>query len=444
MMKPFALQARYVLTMDGRPPIENGVVTIADEQIVAVGENTSGKPPVDLSDAALLPGFVNTHTHLEFSDLDEPLGEPGMSLPQWIRAVLEYRTRKVNEPRPHSTLPEGLELSPVTFGLMKSLDATTIGDIATFGPDMEAYAHRSRSDVIIFSELLGLPIESLPALAERAETHLARVADHGYSFAEVMPHMIAGLSPHAPYSVHPATVRMAAELSHNRGNVPLAMHIAESREELELLASGTGPFREFLEERGVWQADAIPLRSRPLDYLQMLSRASRALVIHGNYLRQDELDFIAERRDHMSLVYCPRTHAYFQHEPYPLLQAIGKLGVTLAIGTDSLASNPDLSMLAELRFLAGLFPQLHPAAILYLGITAGAKALGLRQSIGSIEPGKLANLVAIALPAKGDPYEEIVRGDGKEIATWHRGDAPYPYMGDQDYQSRTWISGDGE
>jgi cytosine/adenosine deaminase-related metal-dependent hydrolase len=198
------------------------------------------------------------------------------------------------------------------------------------------------------------------------------------------------------------------------------MHIAESPEELELLASGTGPFVELLEERGVWQPDSIARGSRPLDYLRMLSRAYRALVIHGNYLQPDELEFLADRRDRMALVYCPRTHAFYGHEPYPL-KATRDLGIQLAIGTDSRASNPDLSMLAELRFLANRYPELSPHEILPLGTLGGAMALGLEQQIGSLTVGKRANLAAIALPAKDDPYEQIVRGSGEVIATWHRG-----------------------
>jgi cytosine/adenosine deaminase-related metal-dependent hydrolase len=442
-MKPFALKARYLLTMDGRPPTEGGVVTIADQRIVAVGENASGKPAFDLGDVALLPGFVNAHTHLEFSDLDRPLGKPGMSLPQWIRAVLAYRMQKMAAVDFQTRLASGLIQSPIARGLSQAGDTTTIGDISTQRSEFHAYSQAS-ADVVIFSELLGLPRERLPGLTAQALAHMTQNDGRGNSTDEAMSHMTAGLSPHAPYSVHPEVVRMAAELSHSRGNVPLAMHIAESREELELLAAGTGPFRELLKERGVWQADAISLGSRPLDYLQMLGRACRALVIHGNYLQRDELEYLAQQRERMTLVYCPRTHAYFQHEIYPLEAAL-KLGVAVAIGTDSLASNPDLSMLAELRFLAQKFPRISPEAILHLGTAGGARSLGFEQQVGTLEPGKLANLVAISLPAKqGEPYEQILQGQGQRIATWHRGQAPRPFMGEQDDRSCSWFSNENE
>ncbi len=125
------------------------------------------------------------------------------------------------------------------------------------------------------------------------------------------------------------------------------MHLAESPEELRLLSHGDGPFRDLLADRSMWDESAIPAGTRPLDYLRMLAAAPKALVVHGNYLSAEELQFLATHAASMSLVYCPRTHGFFEHSPYPLRQALD-LGVRVAIGTDSRASNPDLSLLAEL------------------------------------------------------------------------------------------------
>src|SRR5262249_30721246 len=142
-------------------------------------------------------------------------------------------------------------------------------------------------------------------------------------------------------------------------DLPMAMHVAESRAELQLLRDGTGPFQELLEERSMWDPEAIPRGSKPLDYLQMLSEAPRSLAIHGNYLDDEELQFLGLHRDRMSLVFCPRTHAYFFHPPYPLGRAIAA-GVRVALGTDSRASNPDLSLLAELRHVMQSHPWIDP------------------------------------------------------------------------------------
>jgi cytosine/adenosine deaminase-related metal-dependent hydrolase len=199
-----------------------------------------------------------------------------------------------------------------------------------------------------------------------------------------------------------------------------AMHLAESSEELELLRSASGPFAELLKELGVWTPDAFEPGRRPLDYLRLLSRAPRALVVHGNYLDDEELCYLAEHRARMALVYCPRTHAYFGHAPYPLAKAL-ELGARVALGTDSRASNPDLDLLAEMRLVAQTHPDIPLPDVLRLGTQAGAEALG-RELIGTLREGNLANLVAVELPARDDdPHELLLRAAGRARQTWYRG-----------------------
>jgi cytosine/adenosine deaminase-related metal-dependent hydrolase len=206
---------------------------------------------------------------------------------------------------------------------------------------------------------------------------------------------IYGISPHAPYTVSPKLLKLL--VSHaQQHNLPMAMHLAESREELDFLREGAGPFRQLLEERSMWDPNAVPNGSRPIDYLQMLAGAPRALVVHGNYLDFHELSFLGANRTHMSLVYCPRTHAYFAHEPYPLAAA-ATARVRVALGTDSRASNPDLDLLKEMREMTCAHSWLPPQDVLRMGTLAGAKALGRDRDVGSIAEGKVANLVAIPI-----------------------------------------------
>jgi cytosine/adenosine deaminase-related metal-dependent hydrolase len=219
--------------------------------------------------------------------------------------------------------------------------------------------------------------------------------------------------------VHPELLKRLVALACDQ-NLPVAMHLAESREELQLLRDGTGPFQQLLDGRSMWDPDAIPRNSRPLDYLRVLSEAPRALVIHGNYLDDEEIAFLAEYRDRLSVVYCPRTHTYFGHEPYPLEKMLGA-GVRVVLGTDSRASNPDLSLLAEMRFVAKRFPSLAPAAILEMGTQASADALGFGNEVGSIGPGKFADLIALPCPTSDDPLEAILHGDAQPSHVFVRG-----------------------
>jgi len=185
------------------------------------------------------------------------------------------------------------------------------------------------------------------------------------------------------------------------------MHLAESREELELLQSHAGPLVELLQSLGAWHPGELPMGLRPLDYLRQLATAERALVIHGNYLGRDEIELLGSQRERMSAVYCPRTHAYFGHEAYPLAEML-TAGVRVAVGTDSRASNSDLSLFEELRHIIQHHRGVAPADILRMGTLAGAEALGIEQEFGSITPGKRAGLVVVPLgDSNSSPYDAI-------------------------------------
>ena len=157
----------------------------------------------------------------------------------------------------------------------------------------------------------------------------------------------------------------------------------------------------------------------------MLTRAPKSLVVHGNYLDYSELAMIARQAGAMSLVYCPRTHAHFKHKPYPLAEALS-LNVPVCLGTDSRASNPDLSLLSEMREAARRHPGVSPEAVLRMGTLSGAEALGLTD-VGAIRPGALADFVSIPLAGntKGRPDELLARllyAEDEPQAVWLGGE----------------------
>ena len=263
-------------------------------------------------------------------------------------------------------------------------------------------------------------VEVICLAEDRFDSTLARVSEELRT-----PHgprrWRRGISPHAPYTLHPELFGRLVQLAIDR-HVPMAFHLAESPQELELLATGRGPFRELLESVGVWNPAAFAVPRRPLDYLRRLAQSQRALVVHGNYLDDEELAFLAEHRDRLAVVYCPRTHAFFRHRRHPLPQLVAA-GATVAIGTDSRASNPDLSVLAELRFVASKFAEIAPAQILELGTLAGAWALGTADESGSLEPGKFADLVVVELPEEPDrdPFRLLFDSGLPVLGTMFRG-----------------------
>jgi aminodeoxyfutalosine deaminase len=412
---PLSLRARVVFPVD-RPPIPNGVVTVDGERIAAVGTlDSSDKPIRDLGDVALLPGLVNAHTHLEFSDLSQPLGSPGTALVDWIPSVLAYRRSRASDLA--ATIAAGCRESSLQ-------GVTTIGEIATV--DAATYASLGAPALTILIEAIGFSRaraeSALQAVVQQLDAWDAALGP--IKERRIRSGIQLGISPHAPYTVSPALLTSLLKLARER-NLTVAMHVAESADELDLLATGSGRFQQLLDERSMWDPSAIPQGSAPLDYLQLLATAPRALVIHGNYLDQDEHDFLATHSDRMSLVYCPRTHAHFNHPRYPLSEILAA-GVRVALGTDSRASNPDLSVLAEMRHVAKSHAEVAPDAILRMSTLSGAEALGREQECGSITPGKLANLVAIPIEphpnrSPRDLLEEFLSAETAPAATWYRG-----------------------
>jgi cytosine/adenosine deaminase-related metal-dependent hydrolase len=386
----FALRARYLFPVD-QPPLAHGVITVDSGRIVAVGSNESDHPPRDLGDCAILPGLINAHTHLEFSGLSAPLGSPGIRFPDWIRRIVARR--RSSDDFEQAVLQNQ---NAVAAGLNESLacGVTFLGEIATAGWSPQPFSE-SPLRLTIFRELLGL--------AEERQQKLLETAD-GYTDARQVfkPNVTVGVSPHSPYTVRPELIDRVARLAAEK-HVIVAMHLAETTEELELLASASGPLVELLTELEAWPAGAVPRGIRPYDYLQMLSQAPRSLVIHGNYLTSEEIGFLAERRARMSVVYCPRTHAFFGHASYPLAEMLHR-GASVVLGTDSRASSPDLSLLAEMRFVRD-HHDVAPAAVLRMGTLEAARAFGIDHDCGTLAPGKRADLAIVALPESTDSSE---------------------------------------
>jgi aminodeoxyfutalosine deaminase len=397
------LHARYVFPVVGAP-IEHGFVSIDEGRIVEVGRSCRGGESLDLGNAAILPGFVNAHTHLEFSGLAQPLGTAGMGFVDWIREVIAWRRDHLLETQ--TSLAAGMREC-------SRQGVTTVGNISQWGEFENAY----QDSVVDGARFFEVIATKQGLLTEVTGFLLRDVFDRRK--AGIVPTWQLALSPHAPYSVDLESLKSLTRFSKGL-ETPLSMHLAESREEIEFVETGTGPFRDFLQERSV-----LPLtftgETRPISYLKVLSKAHGALIIHGNYLNDAEIDYLGKNSAKMAVVYCPRTHAFFRHDRYPLEKMLAA-GVTVALGTDSRASSPDLSLLAEMRFVAKQYPKIDRARILALGTIDGARALGRANEIGSVEPGKLANFAVVALADDaGDPYRLLLESDGQVTQTWFRG-----------------------
>lgn len=402
-----AYHARWIVPVAG-PPLVGGFVSVRGARIAAVGNSApDGARVVDLGDVALLPGLINPHTHLEFSDLTQSLGRAGMNFAAWIALVTASRG---NSEQPRPTPAES-----IAIGLAESRAAgvTTIGDIATVGWQVGP-GDAAATDVTAFAEVITLSALRFAEALDRVRQHLNDATQRGQ--------WRGAICPHAPYTVHPELFAKLVELGVER-EAAVAFHLAESVDELELLRDSAGPLAEYLIARGFWIPGAIPRGTRPLDYLRVLARAPRAMVIHGNLLDDEEIAFVAAQRDQMSVVYCPRTHAYFDHPPHPLPRLLAA-GARVALGTDGRVSNPDLNLLADARHVGGKYPSIAPADVLAMITLHAAEAIGLAREVGTLEPGKRADLAVMALPQNvaADPYEAILGSDATVVRTMHAGE----------------------
>jgi cytosine/adenosine deaminase-related metal-dependent hydrolase len=398
------LRARHVLPM-ATDPIENGWVRIDQGRIAGVGSRPPTGPVIDLGDALILPGLVNAHTHLEFSDLDTPVPVDG-GLPAWIERVVAIRRSR------GPTLAETPRLATaVASGLRESAAAgvTAVGDIVTAVPP-QAVGPGPR--VRAFREALGLSAAAMADAAAAVSRDLGPMSAAGGS---------AGISPHAPYTVGLPLGRMLIGEACRR-RLPVAMHLAESRDEVELLATGAGRFRQLLERLGAWLPEAPPRLLPPAAWISLLSQVPRGIVVHGTYLPDDPLALarLARHRDRLCVAVCPRTTLALSGGPPPVA-AFRAAGVRVAIGTDSRASNPDLSILAECRALVDL-GLVSPAEALSMATLHGSWALALEHRCGSIACGRPADL-AVLRPAGRcrDPFAAAIDPATEVIATLRGG-----------------------
>jgi cytosine/adenosine deaminase-related metal-dependent hydrolase len=401
-MSAWTLTARWLLPV-AAPPLPGGTLTIEGERIVAVESHGVRRADLDFGDCAILPGLVNAHIHLDLTGM-RGLAPPTPNFTAWLRQVITHR-RARNPAAVQDDIRAGLAEAIRT-------GTTLLGDISGNGGSWETLA-AAPLRAVVFRELLGLP-------ADRAE----QAAKEARAWLESHPATRtcrAGLSPHAPYSVRTDLFRKAALLAREH-QAPLAVHLAETREELDLLHR-RGPFVEFLQEVGVWDPDG--LADSPETVMALCDTGVPTVFVHCNHLSPS-----ARIPINGSIVYCPRTHAAFGHPPHPFREFLAK-GVRIALGTDGLSSNPDLDLLAEARFLHERHPDVPGEVVLRMATLWGAEALSWADETGSLEVGKSGDLVVVPLSDVGgdDPHRLLLDSDAPVARVLCRGQWVFPGSG---------------
>jgi aminodeoxyfutalosine deaminase len=405
------VQARFVYPVEG-PPIENGCLTIEEGRIAWVGRSLERPSDLDLGNVAIVPGFVNAHTHLELAPLSGKieLDRDNENEVSWLRHVVEQR---------RSGTEQAL-VAVAAQNVRASIDAGTtfLADITTAGLSWRPVAE-APTRAVVFAELIGLQRDRGLHTSDMAWRWLGSIRPENQVAACARP----GLSPHAPYST-------AGWLYHKAvaSRMPLSTHLAEMPEELRLLRDRDGPLRGFLEELGAWDDDWEPIGPRPADYVRKGElRNADWLIAHGTYLEPDDFWQLrpeaAPEGHRVAVAFCPRTHARFGHAPHPY-RALLERGAIVCIGTDSMASSESLSILDELRFLHRRDESLSGALLLTMATLFGAWALRAETTTGSIKPGKSADLAIVTLPDRDeeDPFALLLESDLPVVGTVFEGD----------------------
>ncbi len=363
---------------------------------------TGHEGAIDLGHVALMPALVNAHTHLELSYLRGRVGPAG-SFVDWVRALLALR-RDASDPRATHIV----EAATRAHGEAVSSGTGVFGDVSNTLVTPLLGTRAPHIAGIVFHELIGFRSGGADALiaAAREQAQAHRVAD-----VRINP------APHAPYSVSPALFRaIGVELA--RGGSPITtVHLAESPEEVRLLRDGTGPWRQALEDFGAWDEAWEPPGTSPMAYAESLGFLGPAvLAVHG--VQCDGADVARLAASGATVVVCPRSNLHVGVGNAPI-DAFYRAGVPVAIGTDSLASAPDLNMFEEMAHVRRAAPSVPARRILESATRVGANALGYGDQHGVIVPGAAPGLIAVDLPDNVVDVEEyLLSGIGPERVSW--------------------------
>ncbi len=385
------------------PPIRDGILAVTDDRISWLGPAVDAPDGTlhDLGHVAILPGFINAHTHLELTNFHGRI--PRQPLWTWFDELLRLiRTTDFASIGP----------AAVRAGAELSLDAgvTCVADISRTGLNVAALSG-SRIRKVCFVELISgahMPPNDAESLSDAINRASAFAKGH---------ELIIGISPHAPYTVTRDDLTAAARLATAR-NLPLTMHFLESQEEADWLGR-RGDLSAYLTARRLPTALAPP----PTDAMCFLEScgvfAANPLLAHVNYATNAVIARLTNEK--VNVVFCPRAHDFFGHPPHGWHDMLNA-GINVCLGTDSLASNESLSILDEMRFLMRRDEKLDSQTLLRMATINAAQALNLHDHVGNLSAGLLADFVVIPCEtAATDPLRAILYDNAPVTGVWISG-----------------------
>jgi len=392
-----AVHADAVVLGDRDPIRDAAVVVGAGCEIVDVGPASDVLPrhtglAVERVRGVLLPGLVNAHAHLELSALRGQI-PGGAGFVPWVEHLIGARAEE--QPHDDRAAIERAVAELDAFG------TAGVGEVTNSLAAVRCLAERGLAGCV-FHEVFGVElatleqrIAGLPALLEEV------VGQWPTSDLAYAP------TPHTLYTTHPLVARRLLDDARRKG-LRASVHLAEHAAERRFLEHGDGPIAHWYERRLRLRRESLEWPGKsPIEFADELGAlAPHVLCVHLTDARADELDRVARRE--APVVFCPRSNLYIEARLPPLIAARAA-GLWPALGTDSLASNASLDVLAEARALADRFPAVPACDLVRMATWEGARALG-RPDLGRIAVGASPGLFAIetTIPIDGDPCALVI------------------------------------
>jgi cytosine/adenosine deaminase-related metal-dependent hydrolase len=388
---PTIHRAGWIL-IDSENIIENGFVKIKSGNIVDVGQgkgHDTSDQVIDHGPGVLMPGLVNSHTHLELSALKNSTNTSSGFI-SWVQSVIDQR----------DAVGEKKLIAGIQAGINELADSGSmiVGEIASLGLSRQPFLNSSLSGVW-FREYLGTDTNGVFECKRISADKIISVAGH---------------------ALHTTASDVLVQLKSIAGEscFPFSLHLAESKEEVEFLTAGKGQWADFLNQRQV-DISAMQLSDvGPVKYADQLGLLDeQTLAVHLVFADKKDIQILADKNVNVCL--CPRSNQVLHHQ-LPDIPMMIKSELKLCLGTDSLASNDSLSIFDEIKFLSRSFPEITPTDIIAMATINGATALGLEKQFGRLTPGKRARMIYLPVNenSKNNILESIVAADfSKEIKT---------------------------
>lgn len=383
------LSASYLLPICDDPILE-GAVVVDDGKILEAGPLSKIRKKYpdaaheEFNNAVLMPGLVNTDTHIELLSLDDEGREPNFI--DWFFARLEFKQRLTPEER-RANLSDGIRR------LLRS-GTTTVADVGDYTGTL-SYLSDLPIRMTLFPEIL---TSAEADVQDRYQASLTLIEE---IISKQSPRLKAGIAPYSAYTVSKNLLKVVAQQA---TQIPIKIHAAESFAEMQFFFESTGEIADRLFPRLGWTGSLPPPhRKTPIQFLDSIHLLSnRSLLVGCLHLAEGDLQTLIKCQTPVILT--PRRQKYLKLGEIPMAK-LKKTKVPLGLGTDGPGSKQSLSLWDEMRLLAE--GSLKQEEVLEIATLGGAAVLGLEKEIGSIEPGKRADLIAIRISPK-IPKKELI------------------------------------